>query len=208
MLKKTQRKTDRRTIYTEMVVKDALLELIKKRQFTKITVASVCRQAEITRATFYLHFDSLWAVLDEILQDALQITENSSYQNNDNILDTLQLFIIRRQNKEKLQTCNTLLPVCQRVVDLPKYRALFLDESISEYIINKLAQFEKEKVVSFLMQHCHIGSMKAEMLFSFMMHGSFAVNKALGWNKNEDWYDVQEALLRFILGGMDALRKK
>ena len=54
----TQRKTDRRTLYTRQVVKDALLELLVEHHFEDINVTMLCRQAEITRATFYLHFDS------------------------------------------------------------------------------------------------------------------------------------------------------
>ena len=77
---KKQRKTDRRTTYTINTVKDAMLELLEKEPFDKITVASLCRQAEITRTTFYLHFSDITAVLDELLKDALQVAENSSMQ--------------------------------------------------------------------------------------------------------------------------------
>ena len=77
MIEKTNiaRKTDRRTIYTRNVIKDALLELLEEAPFEKVTVAAVCKQAEITRATFYLHYDNLTAVLDEVLDDALDMTE-------------------------------------------------------------------------------------------------------------------------------------
>ena len=65
-----QRKTDRRTLYTQAVIKDALLELLTVQGFEKITVASLCRQAEITRATFYLHYSDLTAVVDELVDEA------------------------------------------------------------------------------------------------------------------------------------------
>ena len=58
------RKTDRRTLYTRQVVKDALLELLEKNPYDKINVTLLCRQAEITRATFYLHYADLNEVLD------------------------------------------------------------------------------------------------------------------------------------------------
>ena len=50
-----------------MVIKDALLELNKETAYDKINVTMVCRQAEIARATFYLHFDSLDEVLDSVI---------------------------------------------------------------------------------------------------------------------------------------------
>ena len=43
------RKTDRRTLYTRQVVKDALLELLEKNPYAKINVTMLCKQAEITR---------------------------------------------------------------------------------------------------------------------------------------------------------------
>ena len=63
------RKTDRRTIYTRNVIKDALLEAMKEKSFEQITVTDVCRRAEVTRATYYLHYQSLNQVLDELLND-------------------------------------------------------------------------------------------------------------------------------------------
>lgn len=75
MQEQSMRKMDRRTVYTRNTVKDALLELLEEQPFEKITVASLCRQAEITRATFYLHFQSLDEVLDEVLDEALMVAE-------------------------------------------------------------------------------------------------------------------------------------
>ena len=69
------RKTDRRTLYTKNVIKDALLEALEDKNFEQITVTDVCRRAEITRATYYLHYQSLTEVLDELLGDALQMAE-------------------------------------------------------------------------------------------------------------------------------------
>ncbi|VBB09349.1 tetr bacterial regulatory protein hth signature [Lucifera butyrica] len=206
MERKTVRKTDRRTLYTKMVIKDALLELMKERGFEQLTVTAVCEEAEVTRATFYLHFDSLTAVLDEILVEALKMAENSSANPNEDMLQMLHLITNGERDPEKLQKHDTLLPVCQRVADLPKYRVLFLDESLSSYIIKKMFQAEKEKMIPLLMQYCNLPKKEAEMLFFFVMYGSFSINKMLGWKKDRNWYEIQGTLIRFILGGMDALR--
>ena len=204
---KALRKMDRRTLYTKMVIKDALLELMKSCSFEKITVTAVCKKAEVTRATFYIHFDDLTAVLDEILMEALKIAEDTSEKSNENMLQMLHLITSGERDPEKLQNHDSLLPVCQRVADLPKYRVLFLDESLSNYIIKKMSQFEKERMVSLFMQYCHLPRKEAEMIFLFVINGSFTVNKTLGWKKDREWYEIQGSLLRFILGGVDALRQ-
>lgn len=71
----SSRKSDRRALYTKRVIKDALLELLETQHYEKISVASLSRQAEITRTTFYLHFQNMDEVLNELLDEALMTVE-------------------------------------------------------------------------------------------------------------------------------------
>ena len=203
MNKKT-RKTDRRTIYTKNVIKDALLKLMEKKQFDQITVAALCRQAEITRATFYIHYDNLTVVLNELLEDALQTTEHESSNLNSNMLKML-VFITSQRNLTTLEQYDTLLPICQRIANQPKYRVLFLDESLSAYIIKKIYVTERDKIVPLLINQCHLSRKEADKLYLFVIYGAYEVNKSMHWEKNKEWYQLQGSLIRFILGGLDAL---
>ena len=139
----TVRKTDRRTIMTKGMIKDALLELLQNTPYEKITVTALCKQSEITRATFYLHYNNIDNVLDELLDDAL-------------------------------------LPACQRAASNPKYRILFLDESLSHHMLRKLYQMQKTQRVPEIMRAYHVNEWEAEKIFLYMLHGNFAVNKSLG----------------------------
>ena len=206
MRKEPFRKTDRRTLYTKMVIKDALLELMEEHSFDKITVTAICKTAEITRATFYLHFNDLTAVVDELLVEALELAGETVEKSNEDMLQALRLLANGKRDPGKLKNYDALLPVCQRVADLPKYRVLFLDESLSGYIIKTMSQSEKKKMIPLLMQNCHLNAQEAEALFMFVVYGSFIVNKRLGWEKNKAWYETHGILLRFILGGIDALQ--
>ena len=197
-----QRKTDRRTTYTVNTIKDAMLEALERKTFDKITVAGLCRQAEITRTTFYLHFSDITAVLDELLKDALQVAENSAKQDRDNILPVLA----KEEGLEKIKENEMLLPVCQRIADSTKYRVLFLDETLSNYILKKMYQFEKDKIMPALMADHKLSKGEAEIVFRFMLHGSFAVNKELNWEKNDKWYLFQKMLLNFVQGGLNNLK--
>ena len=71
MAEKKTRKTDRRTLYTRMVIKDALLSLLADKEYADVTIADLCREAEINRGTFYLHYSNLHEVLEELFDDAL-----------------------------------------------------------------------------------------------------------------------------------------
>ena len=146
----TPRKTDRRTLYTVGVIKDALLELLEQDSFDKITVASLCRQAEITRATFYLHFPSLDDVLNEVLDDALMVAEAAASEMT--TAERMQALeqLVKSGTPEDLRRNERLLSPCQRVADNPKYRAIFQDETLSGYVIQRIYKMEREEHIAYM----------------------------------------------------------
>lgn len=175
----TKRKTDRRTIYTKNIIKDSLLELLKTTPYEKLTITALCKCADITRATFYLHYNNIDEVLEETLDDALRLTElDNSY--------SLSSF--------PSDDPDISLPACQRAASNPKYRILFLSETMSHHILEKLYKREKEKMIPRIMSDYKISEWEADKLFLFMLHGSFAVNKSLGWEKTPEWYCAQKLI--------------
>ncbi|MBP3683547.1 MAG: TetR/AcrR family transcriptional regulator [Oscillospiraceae bacterium] len=58
--------SDRRIRYTKQAIKDSLFELMQETPVEKITVKELCAAADINRATFYAHYDTLTALLEEI----------------------------------------------------------------------------------------------------------------------------------------------
>ena len=78
MAKMRAGREDRRVIYTKHAIKDALLELMKEKSFEKLSISGVCEAAQITRTTFYSHYDTLNQVLDELIDEAFEVAEYSS----------------------------------------------------------------------------------------------------------------------------------
>lgn len=68
-------KMDRRKKYTRMVLKESLIELLRKKPMSLITVKEICELADINRSTFYSHytdvFDLLHSIEDEIVADMI-----------------------------------------------------------------------------------------------------------------------------------------
>lgn len=64
-------KTDRRVRYTIIALKDALVVLMKNNHISKISVKSICEQADINRSTFYAHFKDQYDLLHHIEREAL-----------------------------------------------------------------------------------------------------------------------------------------
>ncbi len=193
------RKTDRRTLYTINAIKDAFIALEKEMNYEKISVKKLCERAEISRATFYLHYDGIDDVLNEVIDDALLFSEQAS----GNLVDLIE--IIQSGRIQDVQSNEAILPACQRMADSDRYHNLFMDSSLSEYIISRITQHEKQRIVPVLMQKTGLEEEYAELVFRFMLHGTFSVNKSLKWEKNSKWFEVQKIISTFMEAGMKEL---
>ena len=74
---------DARSRYTNRVIREQLLLLIREKPLEKITVKELCERAEINRATFYKYYDNPYDLLEKMESERLdrlaaQITENVS----------------------------------------------------------------------------------------------------------------------------------
>ena len=205
MMKKEMNKNDRRYAYTHGVIKDAMLELLHESSFDEVSVSALCRQAQIGRATFYTHYDNLTEVIEELVEDAIKATDRSSAKSIDGMREVAR-YLNTDHGLRELESKILLLPICQRVADNPKYNVLFKDTALSEYILSMIYRQEKDYQIAVLMKY-GLTEKEAEMLFTYMLAGAFAVNKAMGWKKDEDWMRVQRIILNFVCGGMDTVEK-
>lgn len=139
------RKTDRRTVMTKGMIQDALLELLQNTPYEKITVTALCKQSEITRATFYLHYNNIDDVLEELLDDALRLTEFDAIQPLPSAISN-RIIENEKNIEERNPDPDALLPACQRATSNPKYRILFLDESLSHHTRRWKIQRNKIKI--------------------------------------------------------------
>lgn len=202
-MKRDMNKNDRRYAYTHGVIKDAMLELLHKVPFAEATVSALCRQAEIGRATFYTHYDNLTEVVEELVEDAIKATERSSAKSIEGMME-MASYLSTDHGFRELESKILLLPVCQRVADNPKYNVLFKDPTLSDYILAMIYRQEKEHQIGELMKY-GLSEKEADMLFTYMLTGAFAVNRAMGWKKDEEWMRVQRIILNFVCGGMETV---
>lgn len=68
-------KLDRKTRYTRMVLQDSLVELMKQKPISKITVKELCENADINRTTFYAHYTDTYDLLRKIEDETLSWAE-------------------------------------------------------------------------------------------------------------------------------------
>ena len=70
-------KTDRRVIYTKMVLKESLFGLIREKPVGRISVKEICEKADINRATFYSHFNDVYDMLSKIENELYETIRSS-----------------------------------------------------------------------------------------------------------------------------------
>lgn len=63
---------DKRVIKTKRNLKQTLLRLIKETPLEKITVTQICKEAETSRITFYTYYEDKYALVAEMLDDAVE----------------------------------------------------------------------------------------------------------------------------------------
>lgn len=63
------KRTDARVRYTQHVLKESFLTLLRDKPVNRITVKEVCELAELNRATFYAHYSNCFALLESIEQE-------------------------------------------------------------------------------------------------------------------------------------------
>lgn len=182
------KKEDRRTKYTKQVIKDSFLKLLNKKSYTQLTVTELCRLAEINRGTFYLHYYDLEDVLDDILSELVSDTTD--------VIDHVTC-AVRQEN-------GCTYPFCDKIHNNPQYHPLFLDDTISSRIVEKLAEKCKESYVTRLMSHSLLTFQQAEAIFYFQMDGCLTINKLTLRNHCTDWKKIQSVIDRFIKAGIES----
>ena len=117
---------DRRVQKSEDAIQNSFFELLKEKNLNKITVAEICRRANIGRGTFYLHYIDVYDLYDKIeselyagllhlFEDAFPTTnkENSRKLSEDLTIyieqnKELFLLLIRADNNHSLQKLKSI----------------------------------------------------------------------------------------------------
>ena len=64
-----RKKLDRRVEMTKKLLKKSLIELLKTESIQKISIRTLCQNADINRSTFYKHYSSQYDLLKDIEED-------------------------------------------------------------------------------------------------------------------------------------------
>lgn len=170
---------DRRTRYTKGVIHAAFFELLREKGFSATTVTDICKRAEINRGTFYLHYVDKYALLDEVIDEAL--------------------------DAEPPLQGNRPTSMCQRPPANDDYRMLYAQPDLFSRVAQRVIERGAADMVPQIMERTGLSEEDARALFAFTANGNLAVNRALGWEQSPRFTEVQDLLSRFIEAGYAGL---
>lgn len=104
-------KLDRRKKYTQMVLKDSLIQLLKDKPISTITIKEISELADINRSTFYAHYSSQYDLLhsieDEFIKDMVTTLSRYNFSKEEEALKMTEKILEYIAGKHEL--CQTLL---------------------------------------------------------------------------------------------------
>lgn len=152
-------KIDRRVVYTKMVLKNSLLELIPEKPVNKITVKEICDRADINRATFYAHFRDVYDMLEQI--------ENDLYE-------TISLSLDKGWRTSSI--IQLLTEVCSDIKQNRELCAVLFSENGDRDFLDRIMYVARDKCIDEWKSVYPEADMETfEKVYSFFSHGIAAV---------------------------------
>lgn len=70
-----EKKEYRSAVRSRKMIRQAFFELLKEKNFEKITVTDIVKKADVNRSTFYAHYPDVMGVVEEIQEEILEYTQ-------------------------------------------------------------------------------------------------------------------------------------
>lgn len=151
---------DRRITKTKAAIREAFFSMLKENKSQKITVTNIAKRANIDRKTFYLHYDSPEAIMDEfyksLINDFVLILEKNDFF--DRSFDVFALF----------ESLNVLI---QRDIDL--YRQIAKMPSYA-FFWEEIKDIAKSVAIESMFEGLNIQKDELELYVEFYVAGLIA----------------------------------
>ena len=191
---------------TRMLLKEGLLSCLANNSFETVTVTSLCKASGITRSTFYLHYSNIMEIVDDLVDDAISYSRPGMVDNNNLqiIAKALSATSDSISLREAYDSIFDRLPLCQRIIRHKKYLPLFLDEQISEYVLQRIIRCEKDRQGLVMAEALGISFDVGVSVFVFLVHGLYAINKEYMWTQSDEWLEAQKIIFELVYRGLQS----
>ncbi|RSD28856.1 TetR/AcrR family transcriptional regulator [Mesobacillus subterraneus] len=183
---------DRRKKYTQLVLKDSLLELLKQKPISSITIKEICELADINRSTFYSHFSNQYELLSvieaEFIEDMVATLSQYNFSKEEEALQMTEK--VMEYISVKSEVCKTLL-----------------SENTDIHFQKKGMMITKEFIFKNWIPDRAGDQQTFEYIIMFVMSGSIYVIK--NWLENgmdKTPKEMAEIIINFINRGLSSMR--
>jgi AcrR family transcriptional regulator len=184
-------KVDRRVKYTKMLLKNSLVELMRKNSISKISVKMLCESADINRSTFYAHYTDQYDLLKQLEQEV--IIELKKH---------ITKVAFSKQTAQTLQSMNQILDYISKNADIFK---ILLSENGNSTFHKEIMILAQEKIISDILNNPDIDERTSEYLQCFAVTGALSiVQKWLKDGMVESIEKMSELASKLLYNGVSA----
>ena len=145
-------------------------------------------------------------IVDDLVDDAIAYSKPGMVDNNNlqTIARTLSAASDSVSLREAYDSIFDRLPLCQRIIRHKKYLPLFLDEQISEYVLQRIIRREKDRQGLVMAEALGISFDVGVSVFVFLVHGLYAINKEYKWSQSDKWLEAQKIIFELVYRGLQS----
>lgn len=184
-------KTDLRKVKSVKKIKEAFISLHSKEGYDGMTVSSICKEAGISRGTFYAHYGNIPDVLNDVLDEALDCTGKlwSKYLNID-------------QGNLRNECA---VPFCIFVRENKKYQKILIDDNFSSLIVKKMVDRSFDVYYDYVSAHSELTKEQLKAIMGFQISGCLSITKTGIRDNVKEWSCIRECIDKFVKSGIESL---
>lgn len=170
---------------TSLLMNQALIELLNKKDYEFITIKEICDKAGVNRSTFYLHYETI----DDLLEECIENT-NKNFLNY--FSETPSEFIEKLKYNDKddliLITHKYLEPYLNYVRD---NKVLYQVTAKNPYLLNSISKYNKlnNHIFMPIFKKFGIDEKSETYMIAYYINGVFAIINE--WIKNNCKDDIE-----------------
>lgn len=189
-------KSESKYFNTALLMNQALIELLNKKDYEYITIKEICARAGVNRSTFYLHYEKI----DDLLEECVENTSKQFFKYFD---QNEEKFI------EKIKTCSQ----DELILITPEYLTPYLTYIKDNKLIYQMAvkhssimkSYEKfnylnKHIFQPVFQRFNIDERSANYIITFYLHGINAIiNEWIKNNCRDEIGYIEDLIIKCII---------
>ena len=186
----------RRVRMTKMLLKNALIDIMKTKSIHLVSIKEICEEADVNRSTFYRHYNTQYELYDDIIEDlAADISGiyKDDYTTVDFLTKVLEYIESKRDTFLVILSDNGKVSLGEAFV---LFTGRFINHDNSSELVNYVMGFIAAGFTSTVWtwlnkENRRPASEVARMLHNLMMHGLGRVTKLSGFIREQKKSEIQ-----------------